>query len=335
MTDINATTSAKRTRTATVRIACAFLAALAFAFGIYVLLEATRTDGLVSFSFLLILPGAICAFVSYVGDPLGERSRRFYFMTPVALLAAIIPLSIIILREGTICVVILSPLWLASGVAGSAITYVSRKRPKDGQTYCTALILLPLLAIQVEPMIILPETHGEVTRSIVVHATPAQIWPLLKGIPDVGPQEGRCNFTEDLLGVPRPLGAHMVGEGIGALRLANWGRHVRFSERITAWQPGRDIAWQFQFNNGSGWEFTDRHLVPDSHYFKVQTGGYRMERIDAERTRVTLYTRYWIKTPVNSYSKLLGQAFLGDIQNNLLALIRQRAESSRVTVPAA
>jgi hypothetical protein len=66
--------------------------------------------------------------------------------------------------------------------------------------------------------------------------------------------------------------------------------------------------------------------MPDSRYFRVTTGGYRMEPMGGGRTRVTIHTRYWMQTPVNAYSRLWGEVFLGDIEANLLALIRQRAE---------
>ena len=245
---------------------------------------------------------------------------------PLWLLGATILLSIPVLKEGVICVVMLAPLWIASGLTGAYITYRLRGRAGDRNTYCMAMLAMPLIAMQVEPMIQMPQQTATVSRSMIVNATPAQIWPLLKGIPDVKPHEGAWTFTQDLLGVPRPMGAHMLGDGIGATRMADWGRQVRFREHIIDWQPGRSIGWRFDFRGLDAWQFTDRHLMPDSSYFKVTTGGYRMERLGPSRTRVTIDTHYWMQTPVNAYSKLWGEIFLGDIERNLLTLIRQRAE---------
>jgi len=184
----------------------------------------------------------------------------------------------------------------------------------------------PLVVMQAEPYVPVPVDTASVSRSIVVDASPAQIWPLLRGIPDVRRGEGRWNVTQDLLGVPRPLGARLVGDGIGAERLANWGEQIKFRERITEWQPGQRIGWRFIFDDIEGWKFTDRHLMPDSPYFRITTGGYAMERLSDGRTRVTLTTRYRIQTPVNLYSEAWGQFFLGDVENNLLALVKGRAE---------
>ena len=314
---------------AALRIVAAFATALALAFGVYLLLDATRpSNGLVSFSFLLVLPAAISAFVAYVADPWNERPRRFYLMVPVWILLLAIVASLVFLHEGVICVLILSPLWLSSGMIGAWLTHRLRRRGRieNGRTYCTALLVAPLIAMQVEPYLPLPETTTAVTRTIDIDASPATIWPLLRGIPDVHPGEGAWNISQDVIGIPRPLGARLIGSGIGAERMANWGRDVRFRERIVEWQPGRRIGWRFNFDDIAGWRFTDRHLMPDSPYFRVTTGGYTMTPLPDGRTRLTIETRYWIRTPVNGYSELWGQLFLGDLEDNLLALVKGRAE---------
>jgi hypothetical protein len=309
------------------RLFSALSVAAAFGLGAYALLEATRpNNGLVSFSFLLVLPAAVTAFVAYVVDPWGERSFAQYLAIPFWLALVVVGLSIAVLREGVICVLILSPLWLGSGMVGSAITYRIMQMLHDGRRYCTALLVLPLAAMQIEPAIPLPETTVTVTRSIVIAAEASAIWKLLRGIPDVHPGEGRWNISQDVIGVPRPIGARLVGEGIGAERLAVWGHNISFKERITAWQPGVRIGWRFIFDNMDGWGYTDRHLLPKSAYFRVVEGGYRMVPLGAHRTRIILDTGYWIRTPVNAYSALWGELFLGDLENNLLALVKQRAE---------
>ena len=93
-------------------------------------------------------------------------------------------------------------------------------------------------------------------------------------------------------------------------------------------EPGRRIGWRFIFDDIDGWKFTDRHLMPDSPYFRVTTGGYTMQPLPDGQTRVTIHTRYWIQTPVNGYSQLWGELFLGDLEDNLLALVKGRARAT-------
>ncbi len=318
-------------RPVAIRLVAALAAAVAFAFGVYLLIEAVQpAAGLISFAFLLILPGAISAFVAFVADPWNERSFSFYMRIPIYLLGVIAVASLFILREGVICVLILSPLWLGSGIMGVTLAYRMRHRRDKGSnaTYCSALLVLPLVAMQVEPMMPLPTANPVVTRSIVINASPARIWPLLKGIPDVRPGEGRWNLSQDVIGIPRPIGARLVGNGIGADRFANWGQHIDFRERIIEWVPERRIGWRFIFDDIAGWGFTDRHLMPDTPYFHITTGGYTIEPLASGQTRITLETRYRVTTPVNGYSALWGELFLGDVENNLLALMKQRAEQT-------
>lgn len=310
------------------RLMLALAVAAAFGLGVYALLESVRPSaGLISFSFLLILPAAICAFVSYLADLDGKASLGRYMAIPPILLLVVVVLGAVVLREGVICIILLAPLWLISGVAGVAATYNLRRIIRNGRNYCSVVLLAPLVAIQLEPHVPLPERRVSVVRSSVIEASPERIWPLLRGIPDVRPGEGAWNLSQDVIGVPRPLGARLIGEGRGATRLANWGKHVRFREVITEWQPGHSIGWRFLFDDIDGWRFTDRHLMPDSPYLRVESGGYRLQPIDAQHTRVTLHTTYWLRTPVNAYSAAWGELFLGDLETNLLALVRHRAES--------
>jgi len=309
------------------RIAGAGAVALVLGLGVYALLEAVRPDGgLISFSFLLVLPAAICAFIAYVADPWAQQPLRAYLLVPVWVLFAVFVVSGAVLREGVICIVMLTPLWLVSGIVGAALAYKARRRSADSRTFCAGMLAAPLAAMLLEPLFPLPQATATVTRSVVIAASPATIWPLLRGIPDVQPGEGAWNLSQDVIGIPRPLGARLVGNGIGADRFADWGRHIRFRERVTEWQAGRRIGWRFLFDDVAGWQFTDRHLMPDSRYFTVTTGGYTLHPLDAGHTRVTIDTTYRMQTPLNGYAALWGELFLGDLETNLLALVRGRAE---------
>ncbi len=301
--------------------------ALVYGVGAYFLLETIRpSSGLVSATFLLVQPAAICAFIAYMIDLRGTRRLLRYMMVPFWTLLAVILISVFYLREGVVCVMILSPLWLFSGMIGALLTRHFRLVVTDDKVFSSVVLALPLLALQIESTMTMPRDDYVVTRSIVVAASPDQIWPLLRGIPDVRPDEGRWNVSQDIVGVPRPLSARLFGEGIGAERTANWGEHIEFKERIIEWQENRRIGWEFIFDSSQGWEFTDRHLAPDSPYFHVTTGGYTLTPLDPGHTLVTLETRYWIETPVNAYSSLWGELFLGDLESNLLALVKGRAE---------
>lgn len=334
-----------RRRSAAIRIAAAIALGLAFALGVYVLIEAVNPSGLISFTFLLLLPAVVTAFVTYVGDPLAERPRSFYAaIVPLWLLGLVVLASFFFLREGVICIVMLAPFWLGLSSLGGYLTWRMRDREEPVENVFRAsallLLLLPLFAVQVEPMIPLARDSASVTRSIVIDADPATVWAYARGVRQVRPGEGAWNVSQDLIGLPRPAGARLDREGVGAIRHVAWQEGIRFKEVITRWQPARRIWWDFRFDAADmdAWAMQDRHLLPQGPHYRIADGGYVLEPLGGGRTRLTLTTRYWVQTPVNWYARLWGELFIGDVSNNVLAVIRQRAEAQAragASVPAA
>lgn len=323
----------QRTRrtTAAVRIAGAIAFGLAFALGVYLLIETVDPSGLISFTFLLVLPAAVTAFITYVGDPLAERSRGFYVSTtPFVLLGTVVVASIFILREGVICIVMLAPFWLGLSSLGGYLTWRLRRReePVENVFRASALLVLPLVSMQVEPMIPLARESASVTRSVVINADAATVWYHARGVRHVRQGEGQWNISQDLIGLPRPVGARLDREGLGAIRHVAWQEGIRFKEVVTDWLPARRIWWDFRFDAADmdAWAMQDRHLLPDSPHYRITDGGYVLEPLGGGRTRLTLTTRYWVQTPVNWYAHLWGELFVGDVSGNVLAVIRQRAE---------
>ncbi len=324
-------TGAMSGRLRAIKASGAILLTFAFALCIYWYLDNRAVQvGLISLTFLLILPAALSAAIAVVLDWQGRRELRFYFLVPMCLFGVAAVAATILLREGAVCIIMLAPLWLLAGLGGSLGVYSFRKRRRSGGALCTVVLVIPLLAIQAEGQLPTPEATARVSRDIVVAASPERIWPLLIAIPQVRAGEGRWNVSQDVIGIPRPLDARLVGQGIGAERLARWDAGIKFREVITEWRPLDRIAWDFVFDDMTGWGFTDRHLIPDSSYFKVLKGGYVLTPLGPGRTRVSLDTTYWMKTPVNGYAALWGEFFLGDLQTNLLALVKRRAERSPV-----
>ena len=315
------------------RIAAAIGIAALYSVLCYFLIDWLRPDsGYVTATFALIQPAVICAFVAYIGDPLGVRKLRFYLLVPVALAVGMVMIAAIFLQEGVICIVMLTPIWLISGEVGSFLVYKLRPDRPDmiedaADTFrASVLLLIPLVLMPLEQQLAVPGDRYTVSRSIEIEGTREDIWQMMQTIPTLSEGEGAWNITQNMVGVPRPIRAQLVGEGKGAIRMAEWGQNIAFQERITDWQAGERIHWDFEFPDNGGWDFTDRHLRPDSTYMRIETGGYALEELDSGQYRLTLATTYAAQTHFNFYAAWWGELFLGDIQTNLLAAIRTRAE---------
>ncbi len=311
------------------RLWAGFALALVLAMSAYVLIDATRAHRMAfaSMWFLAVLPAFLCALICYIGDPAGDRSADFYWVVPPVLVLIVVFGSALFLREGVICLLMLSPIWLASGWAGAFVLRTQRRRLAKGGMLQCSLLFLPLLAGGVEGQIPYPSEYVTLVRCVAIHATPDEIWPFTLSNARIADTEGRWTFAQNIVGIPRPRATRLVGEGPGAVRTAYWGNSIDFDEVVTQWEPGRKLAWRFSFTNSSLQDYTDQHLSPDGQFLKIESGDYTLRPLSPGVTLLTLRTNYIAKTHVNAYAKLWGEILLGDVENNILAILQQRAEA--------
>lgn len=313
------------------RVAAGFVLAMAIALSVFVLMTATSSGSIWfgSVWFLGLLPAVLCAVICYVGDADLQRSRAFYWQVPVALAGLVCAASVFILREGVICLVMLSPIWLGSGWIGAFV--MRSQRHRRGRAVESSFLIIPLLAGVMEAQIPLPHETVSVSRTVVIEASAHQIWPHAVSSRDISDDEGRWTVTHNLIGMPRPRDSITIGQGVGAVRTAYWGRSVNFEERLVTWEPGSRLGWDFRFTNTSVQDNTDRHIAPDGQFLTVDSGEYVLRPLTPTRTELTLTTRYIAKTHVNPYARLWGELMMGDIEQNVLTIIKDRAEAhSRV-----
>lgn len=328
--------SGKTTRPAWARIAAGFTLGLTIALSVYLLINASSANSGVfgAVWFLAVLPAFLSALICYIGDPEGKRGLTFYLLVPVVLAALVVLGSLFFLREGVICLLMLSPIWIGAGLIGSLVArhFTSKGRKKaskiDPNVFRTSLLTLPLLAGVVEARLPFPYDSVTVTRQVVIHASAQEVWPFAVSNAHIDAGEGRWNISQNIIGLPRPRATIMHGAGVGAVREACWDKGVRFDEIITDWQPARHLAWTFSFKDSSLQDVTDKHISPDGRFLKIDSGDYTIEPLSTGTTRLTLRTHYIAKSHVNAYAELWGEFLLGDIEANIVTIIKQRAEKA-------
>jgi uncharacterized membrane protein len=304
--------------------------AFVIALSAYLLFNQTRAGGvwLGSLWFLALLPALLCALICYIGDPDLTRPASFYGWVPLALVGTVDAGAAVFLHEGLICTLMLSPIWLLSGWIGAALLRSQRKRKRGGATLNSSFLIIPLVAGVVEAQIPPPHEQVLLSRRLLVHASPAEIWPYAVSNASIGLQEGRWTISHNLIGLPRPRRTAINGSGVGAVRTAYWGDHINFEEQITQWAPGQRLGWTFHFSNTSMQDYTDKHISPDGQFLKIDSGDYTLRPVSPSLTELSLNTRYIAMTHVNPYAKLWGQLLLGDAQDNILTIIKNRAEAA-------
>lgn len=282
---------------------------------------------------LLLMPFALGALTTQIGFFHFEKIGCL--IAPVALFAILFPFVYFGMAEGLVCILIVLPLWLAAGLGGALSSYVTQKRANDAEIEeaknrfrSTGWIILPMALFMVEEVAPPVWTTHEVKREIEINAPAATVWPLLVSIPDIREDEGRTNFTHDIAGVARPTEAKLVRREDQLVRLARWGDNIRFEEQITAIKPGRTIAWDFAFPDDSIQQYTDRHIAPQGAILHIERGRYDLVETDAGRSVLRLTTSYRMRSRMGFYLEWWGEKMLGDVQDNVLTIVKQRSEIS-------
>lgn len=283
----------------------------------------------ISIGFLLVTPTCIGAIASLLSDPSGTRSRLYHILQLPLIIAAIVAgVGLLVLREGIICVAMLLPLWLpAISLGGYGVYRLHRRFHRRNNIHTTFLVGIAALATLAGPHPFSAGQDYRVESAIIIDAPADEIWPHLESIPSIAPGEGRWNATQNLLAVPRPVAARLEGSGAGAIRFAEWGGGIAFEEHITRHLPGREMTWDFVFPDPTLHAHVDRHIDPAGPHLQIRNGGYTLEPLADGRTRVILHTELTLNTQLNVYPALWAHFMLGDIQHNILEIIRVRAEA--------
>ena len=280
----------------------------------------------------VVIPASFGGLLSMAIDPKGEFSPLGCFVWPTLIAIALVLVAWVFLGEGAICLAMLLPIWIAAAVGGfliqrwSAYRRTATEEANGTRLQAVAWVMFPLVLIWAETASPPEWKQHSVTRSVEIAASPAKAWPLLVSIPNIAPGEGKATLAHDLFGIPRPTEALLEQRDSALIRKARWGEDIRFEEQITAVTPGQLIDWRFAFPDSSVAEYTDPHIEPDGAVLRIESGGYRIETLGPDRIRLTLETRYSMRSRMAWYAALWGELFLGDISANVLTLVKDRAE---------
>ena len=70
----------------------------------------------------------------------------------------------------------------------------------------------------------------------------------------------------------------------------------------------------------------DEHVVIGGEFFDVLNGTYELEKLGVNKYRLHLYSHFQLTTTFNFYAGIWAKWIMKDIQNNILLVIKKRAE---------
>ncbi len=299
---------------------------VAYGIGLYELFR-LRPGGYLTLSFLLGVPIAAPTLALLIWDYKTRFSSLAHILFGASVVSSMLVAGIFLLSEGGICVLMAAPVFYISGMFGPWLAG-SMLRHFNSRVLSIGLVLLPPFGLSTEQYVSYPTSVQTVKTTIDIAASPIVVWRNLTSVRHIVPSELEWTFTHNVVGVPKPVDAYLVGEGPGAIRYASWGSEIHFEEHIIRWRPNQELVWRFQFNDHSIPESLEGNVRINGKSLRVAQGSYTLSSLRKNFTRLTLSTSYIMRTPLNWYCALWGRLFIGDFHHNILRVVRERAERS-------
>jgi len=225
--------------------------------------------------------------------------------------------------EGIICLVMLA--WMASGMAllGSLVGYsMCVLRPTSAGSVLVLAAALPL-ALGAESLH-RPTPLYEVVSTVEIDAPPEAVWPHVIGFSEL-PEPSQWFFR---LGIAYPQRATIVGSGVGAVRRCEFSTGA-FVEPITAWEPGRRLAFDVESQPAPMHELSPyRHVHPPhlDGYLRSKRGEFRLVALPGGRTRLEGSTWYELELYPQDYWTLWSDGCIHLIHRRVLDHVKHLAE---------
>jgi hypothetical protein len=285
--------------------------------------------GSMTFVFVVLVPLAV-GYLSVELDGRGPRRTRRAVLIPAMTTLACLAFVLAAGLEGIICVILIAPLFLLFATLGGALSIGVRRYACAPRMHASALatvLLLPYLAAPLENRIPLPDTRRIVDARVIVHADAETVWRNLVRPTGIRREENRARLAHRI-GFPRPVTATLSHEGVGGSRYAVFERGVMLRETVTEWVPGRRMAFTIDPASIPA-RALDEHVTVGGPFFDVIDGRYEIVPLDGGRVELRLVTTHRLSTHFNAYAAFWTDLLLRQIQENLLHIVRTRAEAGR------
>jgi hypothetical protein len=279
--------------------------------------------GVMTVGFLFIVPVAI-GYLTV--RPLREPSLPVAIFAPWLACALVILGSLVGGFEGAICIVFASPIMLILSSLGGIF---AGSRMSRSSATLPAIIVLPWIVMGTESRSALPTRFVTTTTSIEINAPPAIVWPLVVSVDSIRPDE-RHPALFSTIGFPQPIAAALSHPGIGGVRTASFERGVVFKEVVMAWEPEKRIKFTIDASTVPV-AALDEHVSIGGPFFDVLTGTYELHPLPGARTLLVLTSEHRVSTRFNFYAIFWANRVMSSIQQNILHVLRDRAERARTS----
>jgi len=281
-----------------------------------------------SLSFLFLVPFAIGAITIYFSSIEKVRKINYRIFMPWVPILSLLTVTIALTVEGWACWLMALPIFLiAASLGGLAAGHFKLKKNKNENTYVSLLVLLPLFISPIEQAIgSIPGKYEAYTYIDIHAANRGKIWDNVTRVKQIKQEQDKGWLTQTL-GFPRPIRAELNYNGVGAYRKAIFSKGLVFHEGVESYLDQHSMhfsikAYPYEIPSTT----MDKHVVIGGDYFNVLDGTYVLQQLSPDTYRLHLYSHFKLTTTLNFYASWWAGWIMKDIQDNVLQVIKQRAE---------
>lgn len=297
------------------------LIGLLFAIG----LIGRNLERMMTSTFLVLTPLVFGALISYMTNykkPLDfGRTIKWLFIFCVVLII----FSIFMLKEGSICVIIASPILMICLILGAGLMHFLCRYLWKPSKAIYSLAALPLLLIFVPEQ--LNTTYKSVEQRILIDAPISTVWQQINHIEAIKPSEFKPSLLY-AIGVPYPISGISNVKNGEKIRHSHWQKDIHFDGMIQQSIPNQYLSWKYRFEPDSIPKGAlDDHVQLGGKYFDFQNTSYRLVPVNAQQTQLILKIDYRVSTEINFYAVQVANILLNDFARVILDLYKQRSEA--------
>lgn len=286
-----------------------------------------RTNGLMSFAFLFVVPFVMGLITAFYNDTVTKAFKITMILMPLYAIIGLLFISVLFGIEGIICALMALPVFAIMSLIGGFIGVKVFTRNRDKLTV-SFILLLPFLIAPVEHYFGLNERIFTEKTSIDIHADRQKVWEHITRVKEITPAENKLSLFQ-ILGFPRPIKAELDTIAVGGIRKAIFDRGLFFTETVTEAVPQKILRFTIVADPASTPPAAlDEHVMVGGKFFNVMEGKYEIEPIADHFVRLHLTSRFRLSTSFNFYSGLWSKLIMRDIQKNILQIIRERSEKN-------
>jgi Ca2+/Na+ antiporter len=312
-------------------VALAVLGGLAY--GVVARLAFDDPDGTIpgmaamTLAFIVLVPLA----TGYLSVELNHRAAkpvRRTLMLPMLTILACMAFMLGSGLEGLICIILILPLFLVFATLGGALNVRVRRHARTRRMHAAglaAVLLLPYAAAPLESRVPLPDARRTVESRVRIRADAATVWRHVVLPADIRPAENQTRLAHRI-GFPHPVTAALSREGVGAHRDAIFEGGITMRETVTEWVPERRMRFVIDPLNVPP-EALDEHVRVGGPYFDLLEGAYEIVPVAPGEVELRLWTTHRLSTHFNLYAGFWTELMMAQIQDNLLHVVRTRAEA--------